>query len=110
MNTATRAVSSHAISFSAVSIVSWLLEHLWLIVIMLSLFASAIGIVYAKDLNRRLFIQAQSVVHENVAAKERWSKLILEQSTLAQQDRLHRIAASMDMVAPGKQVVRVVKG
>jgi len=53
---------------------------------------SAFGVVYTKDLNRRLFIQYQTLQQAKANAVSRFSKLLLEQSTWSTQARVQRIA------------------
>ncbi|OGO91993.1 MAG: cell division protein FtsL [Coxiella sp. RIFCSPHIGHO2_12_FULL_42_15] len=83
---------------------------MWGIILVLSLFASAFAIIYAKDLNRRLLIQAHMFEKENIAANERWGKLLLEQSTLARQARIHELAQTrLGMITPDSNQIEIVK-
>ncbi len=53
---------------------------------------SAFGVIYVKDLNRRLFIQYQNLQQVQAQEMSRFSKLLLEQSTWSTQARIQRIA------------------
>lgn len=58
----------------------------------LMIFASAVGIVVVKDVNRRLFNQYQSFQTSHEKKYETWGALLLEQSTLSAPARVERIA------------------
>jgi cell division protein FtsL len=80
------------------------------IILVISIFISAFGVVYAKDLNRRLLIELQTVEKENSLANERWGKLLLARGILARESRIHHLASTrLHMVAPAPHEVRVIK-
>lgn len=58
----------------------------------LAVILSAFGVIYVKDLNRRLFIQYQNLQQAQAQEMSRFSKLLLEQSTWSTQARVQRIA------------------
>lgn len=58
----------------------------------LAIFLSAFGVIVVKDLNRRLFIQYQTLQQQHEHQYETWGKLSLEQSTLSTPSRVQRIA------------------
>ncbi|OGT49367.1 MAG: cell division protein FtsL [Gammaproteobacteria bacterium RIFCSPHIGHO2_12_FULL_41_15] len=65
--------------------------------IILSLFA----IVFSKDLNRRKFIQYQTLLQAETQLQLDWNKILLEQSTLTTQSRVQKIAEQqLGMIAP----------
>lgn len=73
--------------------------------LILAVFISAFATVYIKDLQRRLFItyQQRDVLHEQLVMQ--WGQLLLEQATLARQDRIAQGADSrlnMHLPAPGQ--------
>ncbi len=73
------------------------------------LLLSAFGVVYLKDLNRRLFIQYQNLQQEKAQEIVQWGKLLLEQSTWSTQSRIQQIAQrQLDMQVPnGRDIVLV---
>jgi cell division protein FtsL len=78
---------------------------LLLVLILLSAFA----VVYLKDLNRRVFIQYQDLARSNQQAQVDWSKLLLEDSTLAAQANVQKNASErLYMMTPeAKDIVLV---
>ncbi|MCH9644334.1 MAG: cell division protein FtsL [Gammaproteobacteria bacterium] len=78
--------------------------------LLLSLFLTAIGVVYLKDLNRRLFMQYQSLQTQSQDYQVVWSKLLLEQGTLARQSRIQQVATGkLGMVLPTQKNVVMVE-
>ena len=64
-------------------------------------FASAVSVVYVKHLNRKLFIELQTLERERDRMQEEWGQLLLEQSTWATQERVERIARDrLDLDTP----------
>lgn len=102
MNTATRIIQPASLASSTPSLSS-ASSRLLNIAILFFLVLSAFGIIYLKDLNRRLFIQYQSLQIAHDQLYEDWGKLLLEQSTWATQARIKKIAQnrlSMNNLAP----------
>ena len=64
---------------------------LLLLVILLSL----LGIIYIKDLNRRLFIDYQGLQTKNITLHSFQNKLILEESALESPARIQQIAQNL---------------
>lgn len=82
-----------------------------LVLLIVAILLSAFGVVYTKDLNRRLFIQYQSLQQEQAKAISRFSKLLLEQSTWATQSRVQRIAKNdLNMQLPTSENTVLVTG
>lgn len=79
-----------------------------LIILFLCVFASAVGVVYMKDLNRRLFIQYQNQLQTEQQYTIDWGKLLLEQSTWATQARVQAIARQDGMVMPSRHSVALL--
>lgn len=78
-------------------------------ILFLCVFASAVGVVYMKDLNRRLFIQYQGVQQAKQQYDIDWGKLLLEQSTWSTQARVQSIARhNLQMVMPSRGSVTLV--
>lgn len=77
--------------------------------VFISLFLTAIGVVYIKDLNRRFFIQSQILQHQEQVYQVNWGKLLLEQSTLATQSRTQALAArKLGMKVPRQKEIKVI--
>jgi cell division protein FtsL len=55
-------------------------------------FVSALGVIYVKDLNRRLFIQYQVAQHETSEETVRWGKLLADESAWSTESRVQAIA------------------
>lgn len=79
-----------------------------MIILFLCVFATAVGVVYMKDLNRRLFIEYQGLQQQEQQYNIDWGKLLLEQSTWSTQSRVQSIARQNGMVMPSSQVNTIV--
>lgn len=80
-----------------------------IVLLVAALLCSAFGIVYFKDLNRRLFIQYETLQNEKAEELIEWGRLLLEKSTWSTQSRIQQIAQQklgMEMPTP-KEVVLV---
>lgn len=76
----------------------------------LAVFASAIGVVYAKHENRKLFIELQALQTARDEMNVEWGQLQLEQSTLATHARIDTVARTkLDMITPSPETVVIVK-
>lgn len=76
----------------------------------LAVFASAIGVVYAKHESRKLFIELQTLQGTRDKMNEEWGQLQLEQSTLATHARIDTVARTkLDMIAPTPETVVIVR-
>ena len=62
--------------------------HIGLGLVVLATLASALGVVYAKHENRKLFIELQALQAERDAMNVEWGQLQLEQSTQATHARV----------------------
>ncbi len=73
-------------------------------ILFLCVFFSAVGVVYMKDLNRRLFIQYQGLQQSQQQSEITWGKLLLEQSAWSTQSRVQEIASKqLGMVMPSRE-------
>ncbi len=71
---------------------------------------SAFGVIYVKDLNRRLFIQYQTLEAVKTQSLVQWGKLLLEQSTWSTQSRIQQVAQrQLGMVAPSAKDIVLVE-
>ena len=67
-------------------------QRMIIVMLIITLFFSAFGLVYFKDLYRRLFIQYQILQRGQTDELMRWEKLLLEQTTWSAQSRIQRVA------------------
>ncbi|WP_259412003.1 cell division protein FtsL [Coxiella burnetii] len=80
-----------------------------IVALVIALLCSAFGVVYFKDLNRRLFIQYQTLQREKAEELIQWGKLLLEQTTWSTQSRVQRIAEQqLGMQLPSAKEVILV--
>jgi len=106
MNTATRVYErNQAERFFQVSGL-----NVGMLILLLGLLLSAFGVVYAKDLNRRLFIQYQDQQLAQQQYQVEWSKLLLEQGALSTQARIQFLAQNqLNMVTPQSRDIVLVE-
>lgn len=80
------------------------------LVLLMVLLMSAFTLIYIKDLNRRLFIQHQTLQATHDKLYEDWGSLLLEQSTWSRQARVQKIAEQrLEMSLPAANRVFVLK-
>ncbi|MCB1827928.1 MAG: cell division protein FtsL [Coxiellaceae bacterium] len=109
MNTATRVYGRNYAARKA-NTWSFSLKQVGVSLLALGLLLSAFGVVYAKDLNRRLFIQYQGLQREAQGYQVQWSKLLLEQGAWSTQSRIQRLAQKqLNMVIPTSRKVVFVE-
>lgn len=104
MNTATRMITSRALGvrFSMSFLSYW--QQFMVIGLVVMLVLSAFGLVYTKDLNRRLSIQYQQAQAQQQQYQIAHGKLLLEKSTVSRQSRVQMIAENdLGMVMPSSQ-------
>lgn len=71
--------------------------------------ASALAVVYMTDLNRRVFMQLQTMQNTRIQLELDWGKLLLEQSTWSTQSRIQSLAQEqLGMVSPATNNVVMV--
>ena len=76
----------------------------------LATLASAVGAVYAKHENRKLFMQLQALTEERDQLEVDWSRLQIEQSTWSTHARVEQLArGEMGMRSPAADELRLVK-
>ena len=88
------------------------MNELSITVILLAAFmvVSAIAVVVSKEAHRRLFIQTQKAMQLTHQLEEQQTRLLLEQTTLATQSRIERIAkANLSMHIPQANEIIMVK-
>ncbi len=82
---------------------------LGMVVLSLGLLLSAFGVIYAKDLNRRLFIHYQGLQQAQQQYQVDWSKLLLEQGTWSTQSRIQLLAQKQNMIIPSSHNIVLVE-
>ncbi|MBA2491482.1 MAG: cell division protein FtsL [Gammaproteobacteria bacterium] len=65
----------------------------WLCLLFAAVLVSALGVVYSKHQNRKLFIELQALQTQRDELSAQWGRLQLEQSTWAAHGRIENIAA-----------------
>jgi cell division protein FtsL len=109
MNTATRVIQNRDFVFRHAEKVEFSSQGLWVFMLITLLFVSAFAVVYLKDLNRRLFIQYQSLQQNYDQSRLQWGKLLLEQSSWSTQARVQEIAQSkLGMIYPKASDITMV--
>lgn len=75
----------------------------------LAVFFSGLGLVYNKDMNRRLHTDLQMQQYQQDHLQTEWSQLLLEKSTWAMQARVEQVAnQQLDMSLPsGKNTILI---
>lgn len=85
-------------------------QTLFIIFLLFLVMSSALSIVYVRDLNRRLFIDIQTLQNNRDALHTEWGKLLLEQSTWATQARVQGIAQQqLEMDVPTPHAIVMVR-
>ncbi len=85
-------------------------RSLIVIALALAVLASALGVVYSKHYNRALYMRLHALQLERDAIDVEWGQLQLEQSTLATQGRIERLARKkLNMQTPEMETVVMVK-
>ncbi|HEY0635712.1 MAG TPA: cell division protein FtsL [Gammaproteobacteria bacterium] len=75
-----------------------------------SVFVSAIAVIYSIHQSRKLFVQLQSLQAQRDAMDVEWGRLQLEQSTWATDARIEELARrKLDMIIPAQGAVVMVR-
>lgn len=109
MNAVVRTVTSDN-TFVRGSLINFALPELKIMVIIFLLLVSALGVVYVKDLNRRLFVEHHKLQQQHEKLQAENNKLLLEQSAWAAQARVQIVAKrQLQMQIPSSADVVVIK-
>ncbi len=74
---------------------------LFIMILLIVTFVSAISVVYVKHYNRKLFVELQQMEKQRDDMEVEWGKLQLEQNTWATHARIERIAKEkLQMITP----------
>ena len=109
MNTA-RAIAVDDIITHKKGILHVTLRGVGVAVLVVMILLSAFSVIYMKDLNRRFFIQYQTLQQDKAEQLVQWGKLLLEQSTWSTQSRIQQIATKqLNMISPNAHDVVLVE-
>lgn len=107
MNTAVKYALQWTDVLPTLSLSQFRLRAIFLI---LAILISALSILYIKDLNRRLFIQYQTLESVGDQVQVDWGKLLLEQGAWSTQSRIQELAqTTLEMRVPAPQEIILVK-
>jgi cell division protein FtsL len=74
------------------------------------LLVSALAVIYSKYQSRQVFIAIQNVESELDQYEVKWGKLQLEQTTLAEHNRVERLARKqLSMMIPEREKIIFIK-
>ena len=80
------------------------------LLLLLAVITSALGVVYAREQNRRLFVDYTQLHKERDELNVEYSRLELEQATWAETNRIDQVArGQLGLVAPGAADTVVIK-
>jgi len=84
--------------------------RLVVIALAVTVFVSALGVVFSTHESRKLFVELQGLQKVRDEMNAQWGRLQLEQSTWATHGRIERIAnEKLDMVIPPPGAVVIVR-
>ncbi|WP_423063058.1 cell division protein FtsL [Candidiatus Paracoxiella cheracis] len=112
MNTAIRAIAAQGVRvrLGKIGVFRATLRGVVVTFFVFGVLLSALGVIYMKDLNRRLFIQYQALQAEKAQSLIQWGKLLLEQSTWSTQLRIQQIAQKqLGMIVPSAKDIVLVE-
>lgn len=109
MNAAARALAQGSLASSNVKAVFLSRYHVGLLSLMLAILVTALGVIYVKDLERRLFSELQMLQQARDTFQVEWGQLLLEQNTWATQARIQSIAQQrLAMIVPSTPTVTLI--
>ena len=74
---------------------------LFIMILLIVTFVSAISVVYVKHYNRKLFVELQQLEKQRDDMEVEWGQLQLEQNTWATHARIERVAKQkLQMITP----------
>lgn len=79
------------------------------IVLIISNFICAVGVIYTRHINRTNLIELNNLVQEHDSLYQEWTQLVLEQSTLKSYNRIDRLARNnLNMREPKWSETRII--
>jgi cell division protein FtsL len=110
MNAASRALADSIFEIQHVRSVIFSKRHIFLMLLILAVFATACSIVSVKDKNRRMVSELSAIEKTRNELDVEWSQLLLEQNTWSAQARIQYIAQNnLAMGIPSVQQSVVIK-
>jgi cell division protein FtsL len=80
------------------------------LLLLLAVIGSALGVIYAREQNRRLFVDYTQLIKDHDDLNVEFSRLELEQATWAETNRIEQVArGQLGMVAPDATNTILVK-
>lgn len=80
-----------------------------MVILWVAVLVTAIAVIYSTHRSRHLYSDWQQLQQERYGLEEQWGRLLLEQSTWAAPDRVHRMALEkMNMKSPSVGELRMV--
>jgi cell division protein FtsL len=80
-----------------------------LVLLLIAVVASAIGVVYARQESRRMFVELTRLTTERDDLNFEYGRLELEQATAAEANRIEQVARGRGMVSPQPAATVVIK-
>jgi|GEM_PF-186258 len=109
MNAAARALAEGTLAPAGVRTIAISSQMLGLILLVVAVLASAVAVVYVKNLDRQLFGQLQTLKQTRDGLHVEYGQLLLEQNTLATPARVQAIAQrQLGMGIPATKDISVV--
>jgi cell division protein FtsL len=72
------------------------------LLLLIAVIGSALGVIYAREQNRRLFVDYTQLIKEHDELNVEFSRLELEQATWAETNRIEQVArGQLGLVSPG---------
>lgn len=88
-----------------------MIRSIFVLSLIVASLASALNIVLARHQARQLFIESQDLKMQAVELDREWGRLLLEQGTLVNHNRIERIANNeLRMAPPSRDKVLIVGG
>jgi cell division protein FtsL len=80
------------------------------LLLLIAVIGSALGVIYAREQNRRLFVDYTQLIKEHDELNVEFSRLELEQATWAETNRIEQVArGQLGLVSPGPTNTILVK-
>lgn len=80
------------------------------LLLLIAVIGSALGVIYAREQNRRLFVDYTQLIKEHDDLNVEFSRLELEQATWAETNRIEQVArGQLGLISPGPATTIVVR-
>lgn len=109
MNVAVRTINTRMIQLPMIRLSFSSQPRALLFSLLIAIFVSAFGLIYVKDINRRLTGQLQALQNDAQNTKGQYSQLLLEKSTWASSLHVEEIATQqLRMITPPPKSVVII--